>query len=153
MADAEATLKLYLAQQSGVIGAGLHPHLNQVEFPFAEANARIVWDGVPVDPSRLADLRQGLQRATDLHRAALQELGLANPGSPVQVRKFLTNRGHGDRLHRHGKPSTDDAILEQIEPLDDAVTHIRRYRKYSGMLADRLFDESQIGRASCRERV
>src|SRR6185503_950305 len=70
-ADAEATLRLYLAQQSDVIAAGLYPHLAQVEFPYAEANARMEWDGVPISRERLSQLRQGLDRAVALHRCTL----------------------------------------------------------------------------------
>jgi hypothetical protein len=55
-ADAEATMRLYLAQQRDVIAAGLYPHLMQVEFAYAEANARMEWEGVPVSPERLTQL-------------------------------------------------------------------------------------------------
>jgi DNA polymerase I-like protein with 3'-5' exonuclease and polymerase domains len=71
-ADAEATLRLYLAQQRDMIAAGLYPHLMQVEFPYAEANARMEWDGVPVSRERLTQLLGGLGRAVDLHRAAVK---------------------------------------------------------------------------------
>jgi GNAT superfamily N-acetyltransferase len=56
-----------------VIAAGLYPHLTQVEFPFAEANARMEWDGVPISRERLSQLRQGLDRAVALHRRMLIE--------------------------------------------------------------------------------
>ena len=59
-----------------MIAAGLYPHLTQVEFPYAEANARMEWDGVPVSRERLSQLRQGLDRAVALHRCTLIEAGL-----------------------------------------------------------------------------
>jgi DNA polymerase I len=144
-ADAEATLRLYLAQQKEVIAAGLQPHLMQVEFPYAEANARMEWDGVPVSRERLARLREGLVRAVDLHRWSLADAGLCNPNSVVQAVRFLQQRGHGDRLVRNGKPTTSDEVLAQIEQSDPMVTHLRRYRTYARLLADPLFDRSLIG--------
>jgi DNA polymerase I-like protein with 3'-5' exonuclease and polymerase domains len=72
-ADAAATLRLYLAQQRDVIAAGLYSHLIQVEFPYAEANARMEWDGAPVSRDRLYQLRLALTRAVRLHRDALTD--------------------------------------------------------------------------------
>jgi DNA polymerase-1 len=144
-ADAEATLRLYLAQQRDVVAAGLYPHLTQVEFPYAEANSRMEWDGVPVSGERLSQLRRGLVRAVDLHRDALTDAGLANPKSSQQALAFLQKRGHGDRLMRNGKPTTNDEVLAQIEQVDKMVTHLRRHRRYSRMLADPLFDGVLIG--------
>jgi DNA polymerase-1 len=144
-ADAEASLRLYLAQQRDVIAAGLYPHLTEVEFPYAEANARMEWDGVPVGRERLAQLWKGLSGAVSLHRRALNDAGLANPNSEQQALRFLNRGGHGHRLIRNGRPTTSDEVLAQIEPLDSIVTHLRRYRRYARMLADPLFDGVLIG--------
>jgi DNA polymerase-1 len=144
-ADAIATLRLYLAQQRDVIAAGLYPDLIQVEFPYAEAGARMEYDGVPVSSGKVFQLRGGLQRAVHLHRAALIDAGLANPNSNPQALAFLQARGHGDRLMRNGRPTTKDEVLQQIEARDTIVTHLRRYRRYARMLADPLFDGRLIG--------
>ena len=143
--DAEATLRLYLAQQRDVIAAGLYPHLIHVEFPYAEANARMEWDGIPVSRERLSELRAGLGRAVRLHRESLAQPGLRNPNSNRQALTFLQSRGHGGRLVRSGRLTTNDKVLEQIEALDPIVTHLRRYRRYARMLADPLFDGVLIG--------
>ena len=145
LADAEATLRLYLAQQPDMIAAGLTSHLYQVEFPFAEANARMIWNGVHPDQERLTDLRDGLDQAIELHRKVLVAAGLKNPGSPKQVRTFLHSRGHGDRLMEKGKASTSDSVLERIEPLDPLITDIRRYRRYSALRHDPMFDGALFG--------
>jgi DNA polymerase-1 len=144
-ADAEATLRLYLTQQRDVIAAGLYPHLMQVEFPYAEANARMEWDGVPVSRERLTQLFEGLGRAVELHRAELNEAGLSNPNSSPQALAFLRERGHGDRLMHNGRPTTNDEALARIEPLDTMVTHLRRYRTYVRLWADALFRGGLIG--------
>lgn len=144
-ADAEATLRLYLAQQRDVIAAGLYPHLAQVEFPYAEANARMEWDGVPISRERLSQLRRGLDRAVALHRCTLIEGGLQNPDSSSQALRFLQQRGHSERLMRNGRATTKDEVLQQVEPRDPIVMHLRRYRRYARMLADPLFAGELIG--------
>ena len=145
LADAEVTLRVYLAQQPEITAAGLGPHLHQVEFPFAEVNARMIWDGVPVSLDRLDDLHTGLLRAVQHEGETLHGMGLENARSPGQVLAFLSARGLRDRLFSGGKVSTEDAVLERIELLDPAITHIRRHRKYARLLGDRLFDGSLIG--------
>src|SRR3954469_5513198 len=67
------------------------------------------------------------------------------PDSPVQALRFLRQRGHGDRLMRNGRATTKDEGLQQIEPLDPMVMHLRRYRRYARMLADPLFAGRLIG--------
>jgi DNA polymerase I len=145
LADAETTLHLYLAQQEDVLKSGIHGQLMTVEFPFAQANARMEWDGVPIDQSRAENLRGGLRQALEIHRATLNDLGLDNPNSSPQVVSFLTARGHGDRLFKDGKPSSADAVLERLEGLDAAVLHIRRYRQYGRLCGSPLLLGEQIG--------
>ena len=144
-ADAIATLRLYLAQQRDVIAVGLYPHLVQVEFLYAEANARMEYDGVPVSREKISQLRGGLQRAVNLHREALNNAGLANPNSNPQALAFLQARGHGDRLMRNGRPTTKDEVLQHIEARDPIIAHLRRYRRYARMRADPLFEGVLIG--------
>jgi DNA polymerase-1 len=145
MADAEATLAVYRAQQSDVTEHGLHHQLHVVEFPFAQANARMEWDGLAVSVERLCLLLKGLGSATRHHEQILTEAGLANPRSPIQVANFLTQRGHGAMLARSGKVSTEDSTLELIEPWDSMVMHIRRHRRYSRLVSDKMFTGELIG--------
>ena len=138
LSDAETTLQLYLAQQEPVLSAGLHCQLLSVEFPFAQANARMEWDGVQIDRDAAEELRLGLKQAMDYHAAALADVGLKNPNSPQQVLSFLDKRGHGSRLARNGKPSTADDVLQGIEGIDPTVTDIRRFRQYARLVASPL---------------
>jgi DNA polymerase-1 len=144
VADAETTLMLYLAQQEDVLKAGLNSHLAAVEFPFVQANSRMEWDGVPFDHTRAKDLQVGLAQALQHHRETLNGLGLDNPNSPSQVVSFLTARGHGHRLLKDGKPSSEDSVLERLEVLDQAAMHIRRYRQYRRLCSSPLILGEQI---------
>lgn len=145
IADADVTLQLYLAQQTDVIQSGLSQHLQTVEFPYAIANARMTWDGVPISWPTICELRLGLDQAISYHRDFLIDAGLSNAHSPTQVIEYLQSRGLGHKIIRDGKPSSKDEVLEQIETLDPAITHIRRFRKYSSLRAGPLFDGELIG--------
>lgn len=145
LADADMTLRVYLAQQPDVLEAGLHAHLHQIEFPFVEANARAEFDGVPVDRDRLADLADGLSLAVARYAAILRELGLENPASPQQVVAFLIRRGWRDKITFKSKLTSKDEVLAQIEAQDPAVSHIRQYRRYKGLLGGQLLSGELIG--------
>ncbi|MEQ8827840.1 MAG: DNA polymerase, partial [Parvibaculum sp.] len=140
VADAEATLRLYLAQQGDLIRAGLLHHLLEVETPYAIANARMEYIGVAIGNEKLTALHAGLVRAVDHHRTVLRDAGLENPASSNQVKAFLIAGGYEDRLKRRGKVTTRDEVLEQLEASEPLVTDIRRHRRYARMLSDPLFD-------------
>lgn len=144
-ADADCTLQLYLAQQPDILKAGLHAHLHQVEFPYAEANARMEFDGVPVDQQKLVDLAEGLRCAVDREVRLLRSFGLDNPASTKQVIDFLVNRGWRDKITLKGKPTSKDEVLEQIAELDPAVPHIRAFRRYRALLGGQLLTGELIG--------
>lgn len=145
LADAEMTLRLYLAQQQDILAAGLHNHLHSVEFPFAEANARMEYDGVPVDPKRLSELATGLVNAVAHHRSLLNEMGLMDPGSSNQVVEFLCRRGWRDRITLRDKLTSRDETLEKLEALDPAIQHIRLFRRYRSLLNGQLLTGELIG--------
>lgn len=145
IADADVTLQLYLAQQTDVIQSGLSQHLHNVEFPYAIANARMAWDGVPISWPTICQLGRGLDKAISYHKNFLNKVGLSNAQSPAQVIDFLQSRGLGQKIIRDGEPSSKDEVLEQIETLHPAITHIRRFRKYSSLRASPLFDGELIG--------
>jgi DNA polymerase I len=145
LADAEFTLKLYLAQQQDVLAAGLHAHLHQVEFPFAEANARMEFDGVPIAIEKLDDLSEGLRQAVAREAGILRDLSLENPASSKQVIDFLCRRGWRERATVKGKLTSKDNVLEGLEALDPVVRHLRAYRRYESLLGGQLLSGELIG--------
>lgn len=145
LADADCTLQVYLAQHNDVLAAGLHAHLHEVEFPFAEANARMEFDGVPVAREKLFDLADGLGFAAERELEALRGYGLDNPGSSQQVIALLGQRGWTELMNLNGKLTSQDKVLEQLESLDPAVAHIRAYRRYKALLGGQLLSGELIG--------
>lgn len=144
-ADAEATLELYKAQQTDLITKGLQTNLYSVEFPYVEANARIEWDGVLVDRNKTKQLRQALDVACQHLLSKLQSEGIENPNSHDQVIAWIKQKGFGNRIKRKGKFTSKDEVLEQIENLHPTITDIRRYRKYSKLRSDILFNDEVQG--------
>jgi DNA polymerase I len=145
LSDAEFTLRLYLAQQPDILAAGLHAHLHQVEFPYAEANARMEFDGVPVDIEKLAGLSDGLRQAVAREAGILRGLGLENPASSKEVIAFLCSRSLRERITVKGKLTSKDEVLEGIEALDPAIPHLRAYRRYRSLLGGQLLSGELIG--------
>lgn len=136
VADAEWTLRLYVAQQSAIIAAGAATHLYTVEFPFAVANARIEWHGVYVDPDRRSKALVASRQASEHYAATLRELGIANPASAQQFLAAMTRAGLASKFVRNGQASTDDKVLEKVGDLHPAVTALRQYRRYSRLAND-----------------
>lgn len=138
-------MRLFLAQQPDILAAGLHAHLHQVEFPYAEAYARMEFDGVPVAFEKLADLAEGLRQAVEREAGVLRDLGLENPASSKQVIALLCRRGWRDRITIKGKPTSKDDVLEGLDALDPAVRHLRAYRRYRSLLGGQLLSGELIG--------
>lgn len=145
LADAECTLRLYLTQQADVTAAGLNSHLHQVEFPFAEANARMEFDGVPVDHAKLSLLAQALDEAVSKEVEILNSFGLDNPASAPQVIAFLKARGWGDKITSNGTMSSADKVLEGLVALDPAIPHIRAFRRYKSLSGGQFISGELLG--------
>ncbi len=135
-ADAEWTLRLYLAQQPDVLLAGMHAHLHQVEFPFALANARIEWNGVAVAPDRLARLRQGAKQAVSHYAQVLHRYGVDPPGSRSEFLHLMDKVGLRHLCRRSGKDSVEDEVLEAIQHQHPAVRAYRLHKRYQRLAAE-----------------
>lgn len=144
-ADAEWTLRVYLAQQQDVLRQGIHAHLHTIEFPFAVANARMEWNGVHIDPKRMARVRDGAKKATEHYGDALVRLGVDPPGSVPKLIARLKRLDLARLLERDGEISTRDDSLEPIEHADPAIFAVRRYRKYKRLASEEWLTGALVG--------
>ncbi|MEO6595303.1 MAG: DNA polymerase, partial [Planctomycetota bacterium] len=135
-ADAEWTLRLYLAQQAAIVADGLHTHLHTVEFPFAVANARMEWNGVPCSQERLQQLALGARQAATHYADILREHGVTTPGSRKQFLNLMTEVGLRHHCQRDGNDSTEDTVLEPIEHLHPAIRAFRLHGRYRRMASE-----------------
>lgn len=135
-ADAEWTLRLYLAQQRDIVRVGLHAHLHTVEFPFVVANARIEWNGVLVHPERALELADGAHRAADHYAAVLREHGVDPPGSRPKFLGLMRRQGLRTLCRRGGRESTENDVLEAIEHHHPAIRAYRLHKRYQRLAGE-----------------
>ena len=137
-ADAEATARLYPIQVQAALAQNALNHLQQVEMDWTVTNARIVWDGVRVDPNLCKQLLTACQRHIgDLPRQ-LAELGLGNVNSHPQLTEFFRSIGMLHAFRDGNKYVFDDNHLEAVEDHHAAVPLIRALRKTQRLLNDQL---------------
>jgi len=129
-ADAEWTLRLYVAQQPDVLRAGIDGHLRTVEFPFASANARIEWRGVYISAEKREQLRGAASRAAKHHAKELRAFGIDPAGSNKKFLGVMTGAGLTEHFRRNGKLTTKKEVLEELENLHPAIRPFRLCRQY-----------------------
>jgi DNA polymerase I-like protein with 3'-5' exonuclease and polymerase domains len=134
-ADAEWTLRLYVAQQADILRQGLHAHLHTIEFPFTIANARMEWRGVHVDPARRDLVRRAASGAANYYAGELKKHGIDPPGSRPKFLDAMKVAGLLAHFQRGGEFSTEDRLLETVEALHPAIRALRMHRRY-GRLAN-----------------
>lgn len=139
-ADAEYTLRVFVAQQADLMRLGLSAHLYQVEFPFVTANARIEWNGALVSPEGIKKLRESCRKAAAHHARRLRKLGMKSPGSATDFHRLVvrlglahlfTERTATDRL------STADDVLALLEDQHEAIHAFRHHQRLRRIAQER----------------
>src|SRR5262249_50896380 len=87
--DARTALAIRQPQRIACDRAGLTETLDRVVMPWNVTAAEIAWTGVRFDESRCRLLREGAGRARQQLRAELAAHGIPNPGSSVDLDRFL----------------------------------------------------------------
>ncbi|MBV8558503.1 MAG: hypothetical protein JO116_23425, partial [Planctomycetaceae bacterium] len=137
-ADAEAAARLYPIQVQAALAQNALNHLQRVEMDWTVTNARIIWDGVRVDPALCERLLAACRRhARDLP-VRLAAMGLGNVNSHPQLKAFFRSLGLLDAFRAGAKYTFDDDHLEAVEGRHAAVPLIRTLRKARRLLADRF---------------
>ena len=135
-ADAEFTLRLYLAQRQDRDLHGLDHHLQTVEFPFIVANARIEWNGVHVDRERCSRLREAAGIATREAAETLAANGIDVPTDVTAFKRVMHRAGLGSYFPMAA--ALEDDALEAAEGLHEAVGALQLYRKSRQIVSDPL---------------
>src|SRR5262249_49798916 len=87
--DALTALAIREPQRTACDRAGLTDTLDRVVMPWNVTAAEITWTGVRFDQSRCRLLSEGAGRARQQLRAELVAQGIPNPGSSVDLDRFL----------------------------------------------------------------
>jgi DNA polymerase-1 len=145
VADAEAAARLYPLQVQAAIARNALNHLQCVEMGWSVTNARIVWDGVRVDPDLCEQVRAACAAHEDGLAARLAELGVGNPGSHPDLEAFFRSVGLLDAFREGGSYSFDDEHLEAVEGRHAAIPLIRAVRKIRRLRSDKLLTGELVG--------
>jgi DNA polymerase I-like protein with 3'-5' exonuclease and polymerase domains len=134
-ADADVTLRLYVAQQPDLLRSGLHAHLMTIEFPFTVANARVEWEGVAIDWRKARQFSKLCDEAARCLATKLSAYGICNPRSSPQVLAALAAipelRAPLALLSRGNKVSADKENLKILREYHELPGLIMKYREYA----------------------
>ncbi len=133
---AEWTLRLHLAQQPAVVRAGVAHHLLTVEYPFAIANARMEWHGVPADAGRCQAVRLAARRAARHYANELEAGGVTPAGGREAFLRVMRERGLARHLSRGRALVIDDRTLESVEHHDPLIRAFRLHRRYARLAGE-----------------
>ena len=136
--DADLALRLRTPLQAGLREEGLERLNTELEVPLVEALADLEWNGISVDPERLAELSRDYTARMNALEAEIEELAghPLNIGSPKQLAQVLFQELKLPVVKRTKTgPSTDAAVLEELAPMHPLPEKIVEYRQYSKLLS------------------
>jgi DNA polymerase I len=144
-ADAEAAARLYPVQlQLAACQGGLN-HLVEVEMPWTVTNARMIWDGVHINPQKCQKLLGACARHQETIGAELLTMGLENVNSHPQMFEFFRGLGLLDCFRVGDGYSFDEDHLEAVEERHPAIAKIRWLRKIRRLQSDKAFTGELLG--------
>ncbi|MGL4512077.1 MAG: DNA polymerase I [Lacipirellulaceae bacterium] len=144
--DADVPIRLWPILHQRLDEAGLLPLAEDLETPLVEVLAEMEWNGIRVDPDRLAELsgRFGAR----MHDLAVEiETVVGHPfnlASPKQLAEVLYQELRLPVLKRTKTgPSTDAEVLDQLaaehdHPLPRLIVEHRQFAKLKGTYVDAL---------------
>ena len=144
-ADATAAAGLFDRQIQEAGRNGCLSHLETIEMPWAVTNARMTWDGVRVDQSRLEEVAAACKRHLAPLEEELAEMGLENVGSHKQVQAFMSRLGLLELFRKGSGFSFDDKHLEAVQHQHAAISKIRTVRKIRSLQSDKLITGELVG--------
>ncbi len=145
LSDALAAAELYPIQVQLAVNSGCLRHLETIEMPWAVTNSRMIWDGIRVDPGRIADLKAACQQHVSSLEAELAAQGLENVLSSKQVHKLMDRLGLLQCFQKGQKYTFDDKHLEAAENQHPVIAQIRTLRKVKRLLSDQLLTGQLVG--------
>lgn len=144
-AGAVAIAKLYPLQITKAAQCGVLQHLVEVEMPWANTNARMMWKGVRVDPDKCEKVREVCEQHLRALKPQLAALGITNFRSHEQLERFFAKEGLLDRFRDRGRVSFDKDTLEAAQHLHPAIPLIRAARRVADLQRERILAGEFVG--------
>ncbi len=95
-----------------------------------KTSVHMEWTGVRVDATRRQRLPEFCREKAAPLEAELLSMGIDNPNSPTQLRKYFGQKGLLDKFKIRGKYSFDKKQLERCEGVDPAIPLLLTVRKF-----------------------
>ena len=165
--DATAAARLYVPQPNLAAVCGSLDHLIQIEMPWTVVNARIMWNGVWIDPQMRMVVRDAGDRLLPRVQQQIAEFGIENEQSHQQLTDFFEQQGLLHAFMKRGRPCFDKDQLKGFKHLHPVVPLIYEARRINSLRSDMILtpafdgvdgrvhpDHKQLaadsGRNSCR---
>jgi DNA polymerase-1 len=144
-ADAVAAASLYPHQVLAAAQAGPLQHLVKVDMPWAVTNARMIWNGVRVDPEKCRLAQDACDRHLEELGPRLREYGITNVRSSKQMEQFFAQLGLLELFRRGSGFSFDKDRLKEVEDRHPAIPLIRAARRVHDLLKEKVLSGALVG--------
>lgn len=143
--DSITAAKLYLLQVQKATTEGLLHALITIEMPWVITTAKLMWQGVKIDPSKIPLIQQKGNACLQRIGASLKQQGLNNPNSPPQVKAFFENHGLLQYFSsKDGKYSFDKQNLAKAAENNPLIAEVLKYRETNSIIQNSLLHPSMI---------
>lgn len=143
--DATAAACLYMPQVHTAVCAGAMNHLVQIEMPWTVVNARIIWNGVRIDPVMRERVRQAGEALRPEGERRIQEQGIENYRSHPQLRSFFESAGLLKAFAKKGGYSFDKDQIKNLKHLHPVITLLIEAKRIQSLTSDMILTSAFDG--------
>jgi DNA polymerase-1 len=143
--DAVAAARLYPHQVNAAVRAGTLHHLETVEMPWTKTNARIIWNGLRIDPAGCLRVQEACERHLPGLGEKLRGYGITKPGSHTQLEAFFDRAGLLELFRRHGTYCFDKDQLHRFHGRHPVIPLLRAARRAEDLQRDPLLTLDLVG--------
>lgn len=165
--DATAAASLYPLQVSAAVNTGAIHHLVEIEMPWTVVNARIIWNGVRIDPVMRDRVRQAGEALLPEVERNIREHGIENHRSHPQLCSYFESAGLLHAFAKKGGYSFDKDQIKNLKHIHPVIPLLIEAKRIQSLTSDMILtpafdgtdgrvhaDHKQLaadsGRNSCR---
>ena len=143
--DAIAAAHLYRPQVLAAINDGTLNHLERIEMPWVQTNARFEWHGVKTDVERCRRVETACTEHVAKLEPILEKYGIANFRSHNQVGEFFNRHGLLPLFKRDGKYSFERKQLELHMDCHEIMPYLYAARQVDDVKKSGVFNYELVG--------
>jgi|SRR5579862_1656260 len=143
--DAIAAAALFKPQVLAATSDGILNHLERIEMPWVQTNARIEWNGVKTDIEKCRRVEAACSAHVDRLEPILKKYGIENFRSHNQVEEFFSRHGLLPLFKRDGKHSFERKQLELHMDCHEIMPYLYAVRQVDDVKKSGVFNYELIG--------